>query len=144
LIFELDDKNVSIFFYRNVTETAAIDCQFIDEVEDHTREEPSLWTVKELQQRKKRQRTHDGNKHSRLPCYRHRRPYCAKKKSACHKSQAVQHWKKRLHFVTLPIFELGNWIPYVLNHWQCFGSSCALTQVTIKNKKGKRIYYIHC
>ena len=55
----------------------------------------------------------------------------------CHSSQASQ-WKKRLYFASLPLYDFGNWIPYALMHWPCFGSGCALAQVAIKSKEGNR------
>lgn len=48
----------------------------------------------------------------------------------------VESWKERLHFVRLPVYNFGNWIPYALMHWPCFGSGCALAQVVIKSKEG--------
>lgn len=49
----------------------------------------------------------------------------------------TQSWKDRLHFVSLPTFDFGNWIPYALMHWPCFGSGCALAQVLVKSKEGE-------
>ena len=48
----------------------------------------------------------------------------------------VELWKDRLHFVSLPLYNFGNWIPYSLMHWPCFGSGCALAQVVIKSSEG--------
>lgn len=48
----------------------------------------------------------------------------------------VELWKDRLHFVSLPLYNFGNWIPYSLMHWPCFGSGCALAQVVIKSTEG--------
>lgn len=53
----------------------------------------------------------------------------------CNKSW-VELWKDRLHFVSLPVYDFGNWIPYSLMHWPCFGSGCALAQVVIKSMEG--------
>ncbi|XP_032239840.1 uncharacterized protein LOC116619295 [Nematostella vectensis] len=58
--------------------------------------------------------------------------------SACDQSP-VEQWKQRLHFVELPVYELGNWIPYALNHWKCFGAGCALAQVAFKSEAGNII-----
>lgn len=49
----------------------------------------------------------------------------------------VELWKDRLHFVSLPLYNFGNWIPYSLMHWPCFGSGCALAQVVIKSTEGE-------
>ena len=54
----------------------------------------------------------------------------------CKYKSWIQSWKDRLHFVSLPTYEFGNWIPYALMHWPCFGSGCALAQVVIKSKEG--------
>ena len=48
----------------------------------------------------------------------------------------VELWKDKLHFVSLPVYDFGNWIPYSLMHWPCFGSGCALAQVVIKSTEG--------
>lgn len=119
----------------NTTNTTTCDYHD-DDQEEEEREQESLLTMEQYRQRQRYKRRHHGNHHFRLPCYRHQRPFCGKMKSECHKSQGMANWKKRLHFVELPVFELGNWIPYILNHWQCFGSSCALPQITIKTKAG--------
>ena len=42
-------------------------------------------------------------------------------------------WKKRLHFTSLPVYKFGNWIPYAIMHWPCFGNGCALAQVVVKS-----------
>ncbi|XP_032415423.1 uncharacterized protein LOC116717881 isoform X1 [Xiphophorus hellerii] len=34
----------------------------------------------------------------------------------------------RLHFSPVPVFALGNWIPYVLYYWGCLGHNCGLSQ----------------
>lgn len=54
---------------------------------------------------------------------------------SCPKTQA-ENLKRQLHFVNFPIHELGNWIPYILGHWTCFGVSCALSQVAFKTRSG--------
>lgn len=53
----------------------------------------------------------------------------------CNKSW-TQSWMDRVHFVSLPTYDFGNWIPYALMHWPCFGSGCALAQVVIKSSEG--------
>ena len=60
--------------------------------------------------------------------------------ASCPKKEA-EHMKRRLHFVSLPVHEQGNWIPYVLGHWPCFGVGCALSQVAFKTKSGKYVQY---
>lgn len=64
------------------------------------------------------------------------RQHHVERTSQCRKSW-TQLWKGRLHFVSLPTYDFGNWIPYALMHWPCFGSGCALAQVVIKSKEGK-------
>lgn len=54
----------------------------------------------------------------------------------CNKSW-TQSWMDRVHFVSLPTYDFGNWIPYALMHWPCFGSGCALAQVVIKSSEGE-------
>ena len=60
--------------------------------------------------------------------------------SSCNKNW-IQSWKDRLHFVNLPTYDLGNWIPYASMHWPCFGSGCALAQVVINSKEGNAVLY---
>nr|XP_058954000.1 uncharacterized protein LOC131781372 [Pocillopora verrucosa] len=57
-------------------------------------------------------------------------------KDKCGKSW-VASWKDRLHFASLPVYDFGNWIPYALMHWPCFGTGCALAQVVIKSQEGE-------
>ncbi|KXJ29739.1 uncharacterized protein LOC110241053 [Exaiptasia diaphana] len=122
-------------YYSKVSSTSSSsDCEI--DADDELREQPSLLTVQQLKERRKHKNRHHNRQPYRLPCYRHKKPFCGRHKSECHKSQAIENWKKRLHFVTLPMFQLGSYIPYVLDHWQCFGSSCALPQVAVKDKAG--------
>lgn len=62
------------------------------------------------------------------------------KTTACNKSW-TQSWKDRLHFTSLPVYEFGNWIPYALMHWPCFGSGCALAQVIFKSREGIKVIF---
>ncbi|XP_031560536.1 uncharacterized protein LOC116296630 isoform X2 [Actinia tenebrosa] len=97
------------------------------------REKQSLYTLDELKklhqkqhhQKNGDQRHNDHQDHDRLSDH----------ENTCNSLRKTL-WKKRLHFVELPLFKFGNWIPYIMNHWQCFGSSCALSQVAIKSKSG--------
>jgi hypothetical protein len=88
----------------------------------------------ELRKLRKKRRHHHHQQHDHQHKNHH---HHSDHKSTCYNSKEADLWKKRFHFVDLPVFQFGNWIPYVLNHWQCFGSSCALPQVAIKSKSGK-------
>lgn len=57
------------------------------------------------------------------------------RQTGCLKKEA-ERLKNHLHFVNFPIHELGNWIPYILGHWTCFGVGCALSQVAFKTRSG--------
>ena len=54
------------------------------------------------------------------------------------KKEFIKDWMKRLHFVTLPVFQLGNWIPLVASRWYCTGHGCGLDQMAIETEKGKQ------
>ncbi|XP_051872729.1 uncharacterized protein si:dkey-256h2.1 [Pristis pectinata] len=51
----------------------------------------------------------------------------------------------RLHFVPIPVFALGNWIPAVFYSWRCQGHNCGLSQVVFTSAElrmtivGKRL-----
>ncbi|XP_071505492.1 uncharacterized protein [Diadema antillarum] len=49
---------------------------------------------------------------------------------------AVRSLKARLHFVTTPTFQLGNWIPGVLMEWACQDHGCGLSQAVFKSIDG--------
>lgn len=38
----------------------------------------------------------------------------------------------RLHFVTVPAFELGNWIPDLLKEWRCEDHNCGYYQAVFQ------------
>ncbi|XP_039972563.1 uncharacterized protein si:dkey-256h2.1 [Xiphias gladius] len=52
--------------------------------------------------------------------------------------RAAMHSKKevlsRLHFSPVPVFALGNWIPYVLYSWGCLGHNCGLSQAVFTSE----------
>ena len=52
------------------------------------------------------------------------------------KQAYLESWLKRLHFVTLPIYQFGNWIPLVTSRWYCSGHGCGLDQVSFEGKAG--------
>lgn len=100
---------------------------------EEKREKQSLYTLDELKKLHKKQvNQKDGHQHHQ-DHHDHDRP--TGRKNTCSLSGKAL-WKNKLHFVELPVFKFGNWIPYIMNHWQCFGSSCALSQVAIKSKTG--------
>ncbi|XP_066571608.1 uncharacterized protein LOC136760208 isoform X2 [Amia ocellicauda] len=41
----------------------------------------------------------------------------------------------RMHFSSVPVFGLGNWIPSVLYSWTCDGVNCGLSQVVFTSKE---------
>uniref|UniRef100_H3C439 Si:dkey-256h2.1 n=1 Tax=Tetraodon nigroviridis TaxID=99883 RepID=H3C439_TETNG len=43
----------------------------------------------------------------------------------------------RLHFVPVPVFSLGNWIPFVLYSWSCVSRSCGLAQAVFTSDEWK-------
>ena len=50
--------------------------------------------------------------------------------------QELVEWKKNFHFASFPLYEFGNWIPFVMARWPCLGTGCGLPQVAFKNSKG--------
>lgn len=54
------------------------------------------------------------------------------------------NWKKNFHFATFPLYEFGNWIPFVMSRWPCTGTGCGLLQVAFKSSKGKFRQMIVC
>lgn len=50
--------------------------------------------------------------------------------------QELLDWKKQFHFASFPLFDFGNWIPFVMARWPCLGTGCGLPQVAFKNSKG--------
>lgn len=50
--------------------------------------------------------------------------------------QELVDWKKQFHFASFPLFDFGNWIPFVMARWPCLGTGCGLPQVAFKNSKG--------
>lgn len=53
--------------------------------------------------------------------------------------QELINWKKNFHFASFPLFDFGNWIPFVMSRWPCLGTGCGLPQVAFKNSKGNAI-----
>lgn len=51
--------------------------------------------------------------------------------------QELVNWKKQFHFASFPLYDFGNWIPFVMARWPCLGTGCGLPQVVFKNSKGK-------
>lgn len=50
--------------------------------------------------------------------------------------QELVNWKKQFHFASFPLFDFGNWIPFVMARWPCLGTGCGLPQVAFKNSQG--------
>ena len=53
------------------------------------------------------------------------------------KQDFAESWLKRLHFVTLPVHQFGNWIPLVTSRWYCSGHGCGLDQLSVEGKAGQ-------
>ena len=53
--------------------------------------------------------------------------------------QELIEWKKNFHFASFPLYDFGNWIPFVMARWPCLGTGCGLPQVVFKNNKGNTI-----
>ena len=52
------------------------------------------------------------------------------------KKEFLESWLKRLHFVTIPVYHFGNWIPLVTSRWYCSGHGCGLDQISFEGKAG--------
>ena len=49
-------------------------------------------------------------------------------------------WKSNFHFASFPLYDFGNWIPFVMARWPCLGTGCGLPQVAFKNSKGTKMF----
>ncbi len=54
--------------------------------------------------------------------------------------QELDEWKKNFHFASFPLYDFGNWIPFVMARWPCLGTGCGLPQVAFKNSKGNFLF----
>ncbi|XP_063952301.1 uncharacterized protein LOC129255975 [Lytechinus pictus] len=52
------------------------------------------------------------------------------------RQKAVCNLQARLHFVTQPTYELGNWLPAVLMEWACQDHGCGFSQAVFKSITG--------
>ena len=59
------------------------------------------------------------------------------------KYKYISNWLDRLHFVTIPIYQVGNWLPLVMSRWYCSGHGCGLDQVSVENKEGEILYDLY-
>ena len=55
--------------------------------------------------------------------------------------QELLKWKDNFHFASFPLYDFGNWIPFVMARWPCLGTGCGLPQVAFKNSKGTETLY---
>lgn len=55
--------------------------------------------------------------------------------------QELLKWKNNFHFASFPLYDFGNWIPFVMARWPCLGTGCGLPQVAFKNNKGTETLY---
>ena len=53
------------------------------------------------------------------------------------KQDFLESWLKRLHFITIPVHQFGNWIPLVTSRWYCSGHGCGLDQISFEGKAGE-------
>eukprot|EP00794_Sanderia_malayensis_P003073 gene3073-3537_t len=58
------------------------------------------------------------------------------------KEKFIDSWMKRLHFVTIPIFQFGNWIPLVTSRWFCSGHGCGFDQIAFESDQTGDIKFI--
>ena len=58
------------------------------------------------------------------------------------KDKFIEDWLNRLHFVTLPLYQLGNWIPLVMSRWYCSGHGCGLDQIAVERKQEGDILFV--
>ena len=54
----------------------------------------------------------------------------------------LEQWMKRLHFITIPTYQFGNWIPLVTSRWYCSGHGCGLDQASFEGKAGMTIVFL--
>jgi len=58
------------------------------------------------------------------------------------KQDFTESWLKRLHFVTLPVHQFGNWIPLVTSRWYCSGHGCGLDQLSVEGKADGDVFFV--
>lgn len=56
------------------------------------------------------------------------------------KYRFIGDWLEKLHFVTIPIYQVGNWLPLIMSRWYCSGHGCGFDQISLEGKDG--ILYI--
>eukprot|EP00795_Rhopilema_esculentum_P014430 gene14430-5486_t len=54
----------------------------------------------------------------------------------------MEQWMKRLHFVTIPTYQFGNWIPLVTSRWYCSGHGCGLDQASFEGKADGDVKFV--
>ncbi|XP_047136930.1 uncharacterized protein LOC100204111 isoform X1 [Hydra vulgaris] len=54
----------------------------------------------------------------------------------------ISNWLDRLHFVTIPIYQVGNWLPLVMSRWYCSGHGCGLDQVSVETKEDGDVQFV--
>ncbi|XP_069769783.1 uncharacterized protein [Narcine bancroftii] len=52
-------------------------------------------------------------------------------------TKKIKDLLSRLHFVPIPVFALGNWIPAVFYSWRCQGKNCGLSQVLFTSSESR-------
>ena len=53
------------------------------------------------------------------------------------KYRFISDWLEKLHFVTVPIYQVGNWLPLIMSRWYCSGHGCGFDQISVEGKDGE-------
>lgn len=59
------------------------------------------------------------------------------------KYKFISDWLDRLHFVTIPLYEVGNWLPLVMSRWYCSGHGCGLDQIAVESQEEGDVYFVN-
>jgi len=58
------------------------------------------------------------------------------------KYKFIAEWLDRLHFVTIPLYEVGNWLPLIMSRWYCSGHGCGLDQVAVESNTDGDVKFV--
>jgi len=58
------------------------------------------------------------------------------------KYKFISDWLEKLHFVTIPIYQVGNWLPLIMSRWYCSGHGCGFDQISVEGKEEGDVNFV--
>jgi len=58
------------------------------------------------------------------------------------KYRFISDWLEKLHFVTVPIYQVGNWLPLIMSRWYCSGHGCGFDQISVEGKEEGDVMFV--